>query len=150
MELCGPTLAQRTGPTDSPREPHGAWYFNTGAGKEEILLRRIGRIEIAAMRICQELVDAQKEFYAEAPDGEVKQYAQKFVTMKGNTMVCIGRWGVVNPKIHRLCISYAGGDIQPADSNSGVKPFYGYYFQILTQQGEHAQMEQGTISPTAR
>jgi hypothetical protein len=56
-----------------------AWSFDTGAGKEEILFRRIGRNEIAALRICQELVDAQKEYYAESPDGEVKQYAKKFV-----------------------------------------------------------------------
>src|SRR5437016_8674158 len=63
---------------------NGAWYFDTGAGKEEILLRRIGRNEIAAMRICQELVDAQKEYYAEALDGGVNQYAKKFVGVEGN------------------------------------------------------------------
>jgi hypothetical protein len=60
-----------------------AWYFDTGAGKEEILFRRIGRNEIAALRICQELVDAQKEYYAEALDGGVKQYAKKFVSDEG-------------------------------------------------------------------
>ena len=59
---------------------NNAWYFDTAAGKEEILLRRIGRNEMAAMRICQELVDAQKEYYAESLNGEVKQYAQKFVS----------------------------------------------------------------------
>ena len=118
---------------------NGAWYFNTGAGKEEILLRRIGRNEIAAMRICQELVDAQKEYYAEAPDGEVKQYAQKFVSDEGkhNGLYWkIGRGESESPIGPHL--AYAGGDTQPADSNSGVKPFYGYYFQILTKQGEHA------------
>ena len=35
-------------------------------------------------------------------------------------------------------LAYAGGDTYPADSKSGAKPFYGYYFQILTKQGEHA------------
>ena len=116
-----------------------AWYFDTSAGKEEILLRRIGRNEIAAMRICQELVDAQKEYYAESLDGEVKQYAQKFVSDDGKHNGLYwktGRGESESPIGPHL--AYAGGDTQPADSNSGAKPFYGYYFQILTKQGEHA------------
>jgi len=116
-----------------------AWYFDTGAGKEEILLRRIGRNEIAAMRICQELVDAQKEYYAESLDGEVKQYAKKFVSDEGKHNGLYWKTGrgesksTIGPHL-----AYAGGDTQPANSNSGAKPFYGYYFQVLTKQGEHA------------
>jgi hypothetical protein len=116
-----------------------AWYFDTGAGKEEILLRRIGRNEIAAMRISQELVDAQKEYYDESLDGEVKQYAQKFVSDEGKHNGLYWETGrgesesTIGPHL-----AYAGADTQPAGSNSGAKPFYGYYFQILTKQGEHA------------
>jgi len=116
-----------------------AWYFDTAAGKEEILLRRIGRNEIAAMRICQELVDAQKEYYAESLNGEVKQYAQKFVSDEGKHNGLYwktGRGESESPVGSHL--AYAGGDTYPADSKSGAKPFYGYYFQILTKQGEHA------------
>ena len=40
------------------------WYFDTSAGKEEILFRRIGRNEIATIRVLQELVAAQKEYYS--------------------------------------------------------------------------------------
>jgi len=47
------------------------------------LFRRIGRNEIAALRICRELVDAQKDYYAESPDGGVNQYAKKFVSDEG-------------------------------------------------------------------
>jgi len=118
---------------------NGAWSFDTGAGKEEILLRRIGRNEIAALRICQELVDAQKEYYAESLDGEVKQYAKKFVSDEGKHNGLYWKTGggesesTIGPHL-----AYAGGDTQPADSNSGAQPFYGYYFQILTKQGEHA------------
>jgi hypothetical protein len=116
-----------------------AWYFDTSAGKEEILLRRIGRNEIAALRICQELVDAQKEYYAESLDGEVKQYAKKFVSDEGKHNGLYWKTGrgesesTIGPHL-----AYAGGDTQPANSNSGAKPFYGYYFQVLTKQGEHA------------
>jgi hypothetical protein len=118
---------------------NGAWYFDTGAGKDEILFRRIGRNEIAAMRICQELVDAQKEYYAESLDGEVKQYARKFVSDEGKHNGLYwqtGRGESESPIGAHL--AYAGGDTQPADPNSGAQPFYGYYFQILTKQGEHA------------
>jgi Protein of unknown function (DUF2950) len=115
------------------------WYFDTAAGKEEILLRRIGRNEIAAMRICHELVNAQREYFAESPDGEVKQYAQKFVSDEGKHNGLYWQTkGVESESPIGPHLAYAGGDIQPADSNSGAKPFYGYYFRILTKQGEHA------------
>src|SRR5207302_11306857 len=39
---------------------NGLWYFNTPAGKDEILFRRIGKNELAAIDACRELVDAQK------------------------------------------------------------------------------------------
>jgi hypothetical protein len=118
---------------------NNAWYFDTSVGKEEILLRRIGRNESATMRICQELVDAQKEYYAESLEGEVKQYAKKFVSDEGKRNGLYWKTGSgesespIGPYL-----AYAGGDSQPADSNSGAKPFHGYYFQILTKQGEHA------------
>jgi hypothetical protein len=117
-----------------------AWSFDTGAGKDEILLRRIGRNEIAAMRICQELVDAQKEYYAESLDGEGKQYAKKFVSdeRKHNGLYWKTGRGESESPIGPY-LAYAGGDTYPAAaSNSGAQPFYGYYFQILTKQGEHA------------
>src|SRR5438094_8847433 len=88
-----------------------AWYFDTAAGKEEILLRRIGQNEMAAMRICQELVDAQKEYYAESLNGEVKQYAQKFVSDEGKHNGLYwktGRGEFESPVGPHL--AYAGGD----------------------------------------
>ena len=93
----------------------------------------------SAMRICQELVDAQKEYYAESLDGEVKQYAKKFVSDEGKHNGLYWKTGrgesesTIGPHL-----ANAGGDTQSADSNSGAQPFYGYYFQILTKQGEHA------------
>jgi len=50
-----------------------SWYFDTEAGKKEILFRRIGRNEISTIRVCQELVAAQKEYYAAQ-----HEYAQRF------------------------------------------------------------------------
>jgi Protein of unknown function (DUF2950) len=116
-----------------------AWYFDTADGKDEILLRRIGRNEIAAMRICEELVDAQKEYYAAPHDGEVRQYANKFVSDEGkhNGLYWNTERGESESPIGPH-LAYAGGDTRPTGANSGAKPFYGYYFQILTKRGEHA------------
>ena len=43
---------------------HGSWYFDTAAGKDEILFRRIGRNELAAVDACHELVEAQRQYFA--------------------------------------------------------------------------------------
>jgi len=60
-----------------------AWYFDTSAGKEEILFRRIGRNEIATIGVLRELVAAQKEYYSKTHEDSVKQYAQKFISDQG-------------------------------------------------------------------
>src|SRR5271163_2585503 len=51
----------------------GSWYFDTDAGKREILYRRIGRNEMSTIRVCQELVAAQKDYYAT----QHSEYARK-------------------------------------------------------------------------
>ena len=66
-------------PTPIPLMNKGnAWYFDTDAGKHEILYRRIGRNEISAIRVCQELVAAQKEYSADH-----NEYAQKIFSDEG-------------------------------------------------------------------
>src|SRR5580698_8239586 len=52
-------------PTPIPLVNKGAtWYFDTEAGKQEILYRRIGRNEMSSIRVCQELAAAEKEYSA--------------------------------------------------------------------------------------
>ena len=76
-----------------------AWYFDTPAGKQEVLYRRIGRNELATIDVCHALVDAQKQYESETHDGEtVKQYALKLVSDPGNTMGCTGRWRPASPR----------------------------------------------------
>jgi Protein of unknown function (DUF2950) len=117
----------------------GAWYFNTGAGKEEILFRRIGRNEIAASRVLQELVDAQKEYYSEPHDNAGKQYAQKFVSDQGKHNGLY--WKTSNGKTEcpiGPLVAYAGSEGSPKDPNFGSGPFRGYYYRVLTRQGKNA------------
>jgi hypothetical protein len=109
------------------------WHFDTAVGKEEILFRQIGRNEMAAIRVLYELVDAEKEYYTEPRDGQVRQYAQKLGSDEGKHNGLY--WKIESGELESPIgphLSYAG------DSKSGAKPFYGYYFRILTKQGEDA------------
>ena len=117
----------------------GAWYFDTEAGREEILFRRIGRNEIAAIRVLQELVDAEKEYYSEPRDNAVKQYAQKFVSDqdKHNGLYWKTSNGETESPIGPL-VAYASSEGYPKDPNFGSGPFRGYYYRVLTRQGKHA------------
>jgi Protein of unknown function (DUF2950) len=117
----------------------GAWYFDTEAGREEILFRRIGRNEIAVIRVLQELVDAQKEYYSEPRDNAFKQYAQKFVSDqdKHNGLYWKTSNGETESPIGPL-VAYASSEGYPKDPNFGPGPFQGYYYGLLTRQGKNA------------
>src|SRR6202045_3830242 len=56
---------------------HGTWYFDTVAGKDEIVFRRIGKNEVSATDALHALVEAQQQYYTRPPAGIPKQYAQK-------------------------------------------------------------------------
>jgi hypothetical protein len=60
----------------------GTWRFDTAAGREEILYRRIGRNELSAIQACLAYVDAQQE-YAERGIAGNGVYAQRIVSGPG-------------------------------------------------------------------
>src|SRR5438309_9615904 len=62
---------------------HGSWYFDTLAGRDEILFRRIGTNEITAMDACRDLVAAQKQYFARPAGNLCKQFAQKLGSDEG-------------------------------------------------------------------
>jgi hypothetical protein len=116
----------------------GSWYFDTPAGKDEILFRRMGRNEIAAMDACRELVEAQKEYFAH-PWGDLpKQFAQKLVSDEGrhNGLYWQGADNELESPINAL-IAMAGGK-GPNERVGDAVPFNGYFFRILMSQGRHA------------
>jgi hypothetical protein len=118
----------------------GAWYFDTEAGKQEILFRRIGKNELTAMRVCHGLVDAEKAYYAKPRgDDAVKQYAQRFVSDRGghNGLYWWGADDESESPIGPL-LAYAGSDGVAPQRRSGPIPFHGYYYRLLTSQGTHA------------
>lgn len=118
----------------------GQWYFDTDAGKDEILARQIGRDELTAIAACAAIADAQNLYFSQPHDGDkVKQYAQKLVSDEGKQN------GLYSPASASRTSSPLEGvrDIAEAagSTNAGSKPqpFDGYYFQILTKQGDKAK-----------
>ena len=114
----------------------GAWYFNTDAGKQEILFRRVGQNEMSAIRVCQELVAAQKEYFSK----EHNEYAQRFVSTEGkhDGLYWLGANNEFESPIGPL-VANAGspGDLAK-NLQTGPVPFRGYYFRVITRQGKAA------------
>ncbi len=120
------------------------WLFDTAAGREEILNRRIGRNELTAIKTSRAYVDAQREYYAMAePDGDqLPKYAQHMLSSPGR------RDGLYWPTVTGEKESPLGplvakakeeGYMQPRKKGeNGPRPFHGYYFHILKQQGPRA------------
>lgn len=120
------------------------WYFDTAAGKKEILYRRIGKNELSAIQVCRELVDAQKEYYAQGHDGEpANQYAQKLASDPGkhNGLYWQASSTSSESPIGPMLASAAAGQ-QPGEAT----PFQGYYFRILTSQKTGSYIVDGKMT----
>jgi hypothetical protein len=114
----------------------GAWYFNTDAGKQEILFRRVGQNELSAIRVCQELAAAQEEYFAK----ENKEYAQKFTSDEGKQD---GLYWASSDKqsqspIGPLVAAAGIPNGQAKTLHTPPAPFRGYYFRVVTRQGKAA------------
>jgi hypothetical protein len=119
-------------PTPIPlAEKNGSWYFNTAAGKQEIIFRRVGKNEMSAIMVCRELVDAEKEYYGQPHDGDSgTQYAQKLAsdTGKHNGLYWETSAGTGQSPIGPMLAAAADS------AEHAHEPFQGYYFRILTAQ----------------
>ena len=111
------------------------WYFDTEAGTREILYRRVGRNEITTIRVCQELVAAQKEYFSESHN----TYAQKFFSSEGQRdgLYWKADAGAPQSPIGPLVASAVAEGYEKIPEG-GATPFHGYYFHILYSQGRHA------------
>lgn len=114
------------------------WFFDTQAGKEEILNRRIGRNELDTIAVCQGYVEAQREYAsADREQDEIIQYAQKLISDPGK------RNGLYWEPAEGEAPSPAGPFVARAAAEGyqrGDKPipYHGYYFRILKGQGPKA------------
>ena len=118
----------------------GQWSFDTAAGKDEILARRIGKDELTAIAACLAIVNAQNEYFGQIRSGnKEKQYAQKFVSDDGRQNGLY--WPVTAGQTPSPLEDVRDFAKAVGYSSSGDKPqpFNGYYFRILTKQGDKAK-----------
>jgi hypothetical protein len=109
-----------------------AWYFDTAAGKKEILYRRVGENELSAIRVCQELVAAEKEYYS----SQQNVYAEKIFSDEGqhNGLYWKAAPGEPQSPIGPL-VAAAVVEGYAKNQNGAPTPYHGYYFRVLTRQG---------------
>jgi hypothetical protein len=119
------------------KDASGKWYFDTVAGKAELLNRTIGRNELAAIDVCAALADAENEYFAQAHDG-VQQYASKFISDPGKQDGLYWPEAPGKPKSPVGPLVAFATDQGARLQSSLHKPFYGYYFGILRTQGPWA------------
>jgi hypothetical protein len=120
------------------------WRFDTDAGKREVLARRIGRNELAAIGTCETYVIAQRQYAAEARDGNpAGVYAQKVRSTPGKHD---GLFWQTKPgekfsplgDLAAQAESEGYANARTAAATDGPRPFRGYLFRILTAQGASA------------
>jgi hypothetical protein len=121
------------------KNAEGKWFFDTAAGKDEVLSRRIGRNELAIIDVCNAVADAQAEYFAHPHDGQpAKQYAVKFLSDDGkhNGLYWKSAEGQPSSPLGPLA-AFATSEGYKANPN-GHTAFHGYYFQMLNGQTDKA------------
>jgi hypothetical protein len=122
---------------------NGRWFFDTAAGSEEILARRIGRDEIGAINVCHAYVDAQREYAGQDRLGDgVLAYAQFLRSSPGTHDGLFWPTNqpgeILSPLGPLIAQARVDGYQRPAKMlNDELAPYHGYYFKILTRQGRH-------------
>jgi len=123
------------------RKTGSAWSFDTKAGKEEILNRRIGRNELNVIDLLEAYVDAQREYARKDWDGDgVYPYAQKIQSTPGKKdgLYWEVKEGEEESPLGPLAARAAQEGYTRKPKTEKPSPYYGYYFRILKAQGKHA------------
>ena len=114
------------------------WYFDSKAGKQELLYRRIGANELDAIQICNGYVEAQEDYAMQPREGyDVNQYAQRIISTPGKQdglawQNSDGTWG--GPIGEKVAAAIEQGYSNRAES------YHGYFFKVLKGQGPAAPM----------
>ena len=117
------------------------WFFDTDAGKDELLNRRIGRNELMTLLSVRAYSEAQREYATRDRDGdEVLEFAQKIVSTPGKKDGLY--WppdldGEISP-LGPLAAQAQFLGYRPREQGAEPEPFHGYFFKVLTRQGKSA------------
>jgi hypothetical protein len=111
----------------------GGWRFDTAAGREELLNRRIGHNELQTLTALHEIVDAQREYASAGRDGKPPAFAARFRSSEGK------HDGLYWPQVDGEVRSPLG-DLLAGSERAGPtpRPFHGYQYRMLTGQGPNA------------
>jgi hypothetical protein len=118
------------------------WYFDTDAGMDEMINRRIGANELSAVQVCLAIVDAQRDYVMLNPDNDaLPDYAQKIISDPGTKN---GLYWPTSPgePLSPLGELVAEASDEGYGGNRGSRgerrPYHGYLYKLLTRQGPHA------------
>jgi hypothetical protein len=117
------------------------WQFDTEAGKEEIINRRIGRNELDIIEVARAYIDAQREYASKDRDGDgVAEYAQKIRSDEGKRdgLFWETTEGEEPSPFGPLAAEAAKEGYKRQADVEQPQPYHGYFFRILTRQGENA------------
>jgi Protein of unknown function (DUF2950) len=124
-------------------EEKGQWFFDTAAGKQEILMRRVGMNELAALRVCSAYVDAQREYASQPRNSsgviEFAQHLRSTTNTHDGLFWHVESGEALSPFGPLIAQSHEEGythDTKILGEN--LAPYRGYCFKILTKQGSHA------------
>jgi hypothetical protein len=126
-------------PIPLKKNTDGKWFFDTAAGKEEVLNRRIGRNELAIIDVCEAAADAEAEYFYHPHDGgKAKEYAAKFFSDpdKQNGLYWKSADGQPASPLGPLAAAAASDGYTP--NPAGHTAFHGYYFRMLKGQTDKA------------
>jgi len=126
-------------PIPLEKKGDGTWVFDTNAGREEILNRRIGGNELAVIGICRAVMQAQVEYHSQTHDGATtKQYALKFISDPGKHNGLYWQSAEGQPKSPlgpMAAYATSEGYVVKPDAHA---PFHGYFFHMLMEQSNKA------------
>lgn len=117
------------------------WFFDTLAGREEILNRRVGENELSTVQTLLAIVDAQREYaMKDRNNNGVREYAQKFRSDPGqrNGLFWESKPGEEASPLGALVADARADGYAKTGARTGPVPFHGYYFRMLTKQGKNA------------
>ena len=117
------------------------WFFDTKAGKEEILNRRIGENELSTVQTLLAIVDAQREYAMHDRNNDgIREYAEKFGSDPGkkNGLYWTTQPGEAPSPLGELVAEARAEGYRRSGTQQGPIPFHGYYFRMLKKQGKHA------------
>ncbi len=120
---------------------NNTWVFDTKAGKEEMLNRRIGRNELNVIEVLHAYVDGQREFASKNCKGSgMVEFAQKFISTKGkhDGLYWESKEGEEMSPLGPLVAQAAKEGYAKKNEGITLSPFHGYYYKILKGQGKHA------------